>query len=145
MKSRVINAFTATLAGCVVVAAGLAGCSSPEEQARAAELMRNPEVTVAGTFDGCEVKFVNRYYRDQSFYLARCGATSAITQQYMESQGKSSVSRTRVTITQELAELDKRREALKAESDAAEKREAAIAKLSPEERTALGLVSEAKK
>jgi hypothetical protein len=145
MKKRIVNMSIAALAGVLVIAGGLAGCSSPEEQARAEELMSNPEIKVVGTFDGCEVKFVNRYHRDMSFYLARCGTTIASTQQYEETQGKSRVARTRLTITQELAELDKQRETLKAEQAAAEKREAAIAKLSPEERTALGLSEDTKK
>jgi len=145
MKQRIVNLGIAAAAGALVIAGGLVGCSSPEEQARAEELMRNPEIVVVGTFDGCEVKYVNRYHRDNSFYLARCGTTSASTQQYEETQGKSRVARTRLTITQELAQLDKQRETLKVEQAAAEKREAAIAKLSPEERAALGLADDIKK
>jgi len=143
MKARIAKSFTA-LAGALVLASSLSGCSNDDE-AQAKELLRNPEITVIGNFDGCEVKFVNRYYRDHSFYLARCGATAAVTQQYQETQGKSQVARTKLTITQELAELDKRREALQVEQDIVVKREAAIAKLSLEERAALGLTDPPKK
>lgn len=82
------------------MAVALTGCGpSPEESARIQHQMDNPIVTVVGTFDDCEVKFVNRYYRDSSFYLARCGQTAAATRQFSEMQGRQSVPRTRLSIT----------------------------------------------
>lgn len=61
-------------------------------------------MTVVGTFDDCEVKFVNRYYRDSSFYLARCGQTAASTRQFSEMQGRQSVPRTRLSISQDVVD-----------------------------------------
>jgi predicted small lipoprotein YifL len=124
----------------------LTACGGPpsaEEQAKEdkkQKLQTEGEVSVIGTFDGCEVKYVNRYYRDNSFYLARCSVpdgaasapTSTVTHHYDERVGKTNQLRTRVEITQEIAKLQE-------EAKAAEVRESALAKLSAEERKALGL------
>ena len=117
------------------VLVGLTACSDPKEEALAQKLQSTPELVEVGTFDGCTVKYVNRYYRDRSFYLARCQDTTTLTQQYMESQGKTQVARTRVQITQEMAQLEKERDAL-------DKKESALKKLTPAERQALGLTAE---
>ncbi len=127
-----MNRIRRALAGLAVVALLAACAPSPQEQARIEELQKNPEISVVGTFDGCEVKFVNRYYRDHSFYLARCADTSTTTRQFTEAQGKSQVGRTRVDITQHV-------ERLQAELRELDAREQALKKLSPEERKALGI------
>lgn len=111
---------------------GVAACSDPKEEALAQKLQTTPELVEIGTFDGCTVKYVNRYYRDRSFYLARCQDTATLTQQYTESQGKTQVARTRVQITQEIARLEQEREVL-------DKKESALKKLTVAERQALGL------
>lgn len=116
-----------------LLALSLAACSpDPQTQARIDELQKNPEISVVGEFDGCTVKFVNRYYRDSSFYLARCGDTTATTRQYSERSGKSSIPRTSLEITQEIAKLQQ-------EAKEAAAREKALSKLTPEERQALGV------
>lgn len=119
--------------------APLTGCSDPAEQARAAQLQQHPEFQRVGIFNGCEVTFVNRYYRDSSFYIARCGNTATSTQQFEEVQGKSRVQRTRVSITEELEAIDEQRTKLQEEAKTLEKREAALAKLTPADRAALGI------
>lgn len=90
----------------------------------------HPEVSDVGTFDGCEVKYVNRGYRDDSFFLAKCGDTATQTSIY--AQGKTTA---RVTsITQQINTLNAEKQALeKVEAD----RQSALKKLSPEERAAL--------
>jgi hypothetical protein len=107
----------------------LSGC---EETDRANALLANPETIDIGTFDGCTVKYVNRGWKDQSFYLARCDHTASQTMHWDERHGKSTVQRQSLVISQEI-------EKLQAEKDAAETKEKAIAKLSPEERKVLGI------
>ena len=123
MKTKLMT--IALLASAVM----LLGC---EETDRAKALNANPVVVDIGTFDGCSVKFVNRGWKDDSFYIARCDTTVTQTRHWDERQGKTTVHRQSTMITKEI-------EKLQAEKAAAETKEKAIAKLTPEERTALGL------
>lgn len=123
-------ALRATAALCAALA--MAGCTSKEETAAINEQMKNPRITKIGTFDGCEVKYVNRYYAESSFFLARCDSTTATTGREKYQSGKSTLYRDRLSITHQIAELTQELSALEA-------REAALAKLTPAERAALGL------
>lgn len=67
-----------------------------------------------------------------SFYIAKCDGATAITGFRMEQQGKTQVTRPVVTITTEMQKLQ-------AEKELVEKRDAALSKLSKEERELLGL------
>lgn len=116
-------------------ASALAGCQSEKEKEAVAQQMKNPIITNVGTFDGCEVKYVNRYYSENSFYLARCGSTTAATGREAYRSGKTTRYRDRLSITHELEELQKELSTLDA-------RAAALARLSPAERAALGLSSD---
>ena len=73
----------------------LASCTDDE----ARHLLANPSVSMVGTFDGCEVKFVNRGYSSTSFYIARCGDTDTATRNWTEGQGRSTVDRRSTVIT----------------------------------------------
>ena len=72
----------------------LTGCAESEEAKR---LAKDPELVDIGVFEGCTVKYVNRYYESRSFYLARCGETVATTR--MMSSGKTSMQKLEVTTT----------------------------------------------
>lgn len=111
----------------------LAACESDE---RAAALHQQPVVSDIGEFDGCQVKFVNRGYQVDSFFIARCGNTATTTRNFSETQGKSTVFRRSTVIEQELQQA-RAHEA--AEAEASRVKEQALNKLSPSERKALGL------
>jgi hypothetical protein len=114
------------LAVCVGVL--LTGCNEKEDALRA-----NPEVANIGTFDGCEVSFVNRGYNELNFYMAKCpGNSTTTTRNFRVQSGKSTVFKRSTAIVQEI-------DALMSEKIELEAREAALAKLSPAERTALGI------
>ena len=117
----------------IVLAATIAltACGSrTTEEARA--LLSKPDIITLGTFDGCEVKYVDRGFREQSFYLAKCGNTSTTSRFWLEQQGKTQVTRTSTVITQD---IDK----LQAEKIKAEQFEQAMSKLSPQDKKALGI------
>lgn len=114
-----------------VAAIALSACSSrTDEQAKA--MLSNPDINNVGTFDGCEVKYVDRGYNSYSFYIARCGNTTTATRNYTEQQGKTTVNRRSTVITQEIEKLE-------AEKAAAVAKEKALEKLSPEEKKLLGI------
>lgn len=108
----------------------LAGCKADEV---AAAKYAAPEVTNVGTFDGCEVKYVDRGYQINSFYLAKCASTATLTQNYIVQQGKASVFQRRTQIIDEVEKLKKEQQQLD-DTIAVLK-----AKLTPEELSALGL------
>lgn len=112
------------IAAAVAASSLLVGCKNEEYEKKKA----NPDITVIGTFDGCEVKYVDRYYSSDSFYLARCGDTTAVTGRVRS--GKTT--RNSLTITQEINRLT-------AERDAAMIQENALSKLTADERKALGI------
>jgi uncharacterized lipoprotein NlpE involved in copper resistance len=106
----------------------LTGCNEQQEALRAA-----PETSKVGTFDGCEVSFVNRGYQDNSFYMAKCpGNSTTTTRNYAVKSGKASVFKRSTVIAQEI-------EALQVEKTETESKEKALEKLSPAERKLLGL------
>jgi hypothetical protein len=115
----------------VVAALVLSACGSrTDEQAKA--LLSNPEISIVGKFDGCEVKFVDRGYHSYSFYIARCDNTTTTTRNYTEQSGKTTVNRRSTVIAQEIEKLE-------AEKAAAVAKEKALEKLSPEEKKLLGV------
>jgi hypothetical protein len=116
---------------CILAAVLLVGCNQrTDEQAKA--MLSNPDINDMGTFDGCEVKFVDRGYHNYSFYIARCGNTSTLTRNYTEQSGKTTVNRRSTTIAQEIDRLE-------AEKAAAVAKERALEKLTPEEKKVLGI------
>jgi hypothetical protein len=123
------------LAVVLIGAVALTGC---EESEHAKALMANPEITVVGTFDGCTTKYVNRGYDNLSFYQSKCGDTVATTSNFTVSHGKSSSFERRVAITQQIAKLQEEQKAI--DADLAVRHEA-LSKLSPAERSALGLAA----
>jgi major membrane immunogen (membrane-anchored lipoprotein) len=117
-------------AALLAASALLSGCGRTDEQAKA--MLSSPEVINVGTYEGCEVKYIDRGYQTQSFYLAKCGNTNTVSRSWEEQHGKSRTFRRSTTITQEI-------EKLQVEKTAAETKEKALDKLSAEERAALGL------
>jgi hypothetical protein len=104
----------------------LAACGSDDPNRPS---VSNPKTGVIGTFDGCEVSYVNRGYRDNSFYLAKCPAASG-TLSGLYRSGKSTYPTQTITIQDAEATL---------KAQAEEKRNNALAKLTPEERQLLGV------
>ena len=102
----------------------LTGCDHHEE---AAALLAKPEITAVGEFDGCAVKYVNRGYKIDSFFIARCTDTTVTTRNYTEQSGKTSVAR-RITVIER--EFTPTNEQIK---------ESALSKLTAEERDVLGV------
>ena len=78
--------------------------------------------------DGCEVKYIDNPY-GPNFYIARCGDT--ITNTWQRQSGKSQITEATINVNSE-AELRKRLAEIEA-------RNKALAKLSAEEKKALGL------
>jgi hypothetical protein len=119
---------TLSITGLLICASLLTGCNEKEDSLRAA-----PETSAIGTFDGCEVSFVNRGYNELSFYMAKCpGNSTTTTQNYRVKSGKSTVFKRSTVIAQEI-------EALQVEKNESESKEKALEKLSPAERKTLGL------
>lgn len=114
----------------ILATLALTACGRTTEEAKA--LLANPDVINVGTYDGCEVKYIDRGYRESSFYLARCGNTATTTRNWKEQQGKTQVFRQSTVITQE---IDK----LQSEKIQAEQFEQAMSKLTPQEKKALGI------
>ena len=111
----------------------MAGCDNAAELKAIEEKISSPPITKLGTFEGCEVVFVDRYYANQSFYMAKCpGNSTTVTNNYTEQVGKTSQTRTRTSIVQEI-------EGLKKELAVSEIKEQALKKLSPEEIKVLNL------
>lgn len=46
---------------------------------KANKLFKQPEITQIGTFDGCNVSYVNRGNQSVSFYIAKCNNTETRT------------------------------------------------------------------
>lgn len=101
------------------------GCSSsPEEKAarekaeaeakvKADYKRQHPNVSVIGTFDGCEVKYYERGYTSENFYIAKCvnsessttvSSTQRTSGKYAHDIGKFEVTQ---AISKERAEIEK--------------------------------------
>lgn len=135
---RIVNRGAIGFIVCLItlaISALLTGCTSEADVAHLKKLKTEPEITKIGTYDDCEVKYVNRGDRDNSFFLAKCDNTQTITQQYSVSSGKSSVQQTRVSITQQIKQLQGQAEVLRL-------RDEALLKLTPAERKVLGIPEE---
>ena len=111
----------------------ITGCNSAADLKAIEEKQSSPPITKLGTFEGCEVVFVDRHYASQSFFMAKCpGNSTTVTNNYTEQSGKTSYNRTRTSIVQEI-------DVLKKELAVTEVKEQALKKLSPEEIKALNL------
>lgn len=106
----------------------LSGCESEGTT----QLKSNPQIVNIGTIEGCEVKYVNRGYKDNSFYIAKCNGTQTTTENYTERTGKNNTERTHTAITYEIQKLQK-------EAADIEMRNKALEKLTPSEKEALGI------
>lgn len=110
----------------------LTGCSDPRRDTMAT----NPETTVIGTFEGCSVSYVDRGYNIKSFYIAKCGNTTTTTNNYYVREGKTDVFHRRTEITSQIDKLNAEKADLDKQINA---RQAALSKLSPADRAALGV------
>lgn len=146
--------FTMLIASCFLTA-----CSSgtPEEIKKQKEefeqrekireeKLNNPVVKTIGVFDGCEVKFYERGYTTENFYIARCSNSKTnTTTSFDRTGGKYPRDIPRVSITQEIEEVNKNIDELnKKKSDLVQKQKQEIVdsakqKLSKEEMEAIGL------
>jgi hypothetical protein len=95
-------------------------------------LLTEPKIEQIGTFDGCDVVFVDRGYDKASFFMAKCGNTSTITNNQTLFSDTSQFSKRSTVITQTIEKLQKE----KAEALA---REAVLSKLSDAEKAAIGI------
>jgi hypothetical protein len=110
------------------LALAIAGC----DESDAIKLKQaNPVITNIGDIDGCAVKYVDRGYQSDSFFMAKCGDTT--TQSNVYQVGKSTARMT--SITQQINTLSAERDALAKQEDI---RHEALSKLSPGEKEALG-------
>lgn len=94
-------------------------------------LKANPEVTQITDIEGCTVKYVNRGDRIDSFFIATCQGATTVSSNYTQRVGKASVVRQSTVITKQIDDLQ-------AELNITAAKEAAISKLSVEERKLLG-------
>jgi hypothetical protein len=85
----------------------IVGCSNPQEIAAKEQKLTNPDVTLIGTFDGCEVKYYERseYNLVKNFYIAQCEGKSIAVTRFFQ-QGKSIGSDTNIT-TEKMTTLEK--------------------------------------
>jgi uncharacterized lipoprotein YehR (DUF1307 family) len=108
----------------MIVSLSLLACGDPDPNAPKPV----PTVKKTLTVDGCEVKYVDNPY-GPNFYIARCGDT--VTNTWQRQSGKSSITEATVNVNSE-AELRKRLAEIEAKNKA-------LAKLSADEKKALGL------
>lgn len=90
----------------------LAACSPPESVQRkraAPEIVDLANVKIPG----CTAQFVDRGYLHEGFYVVRCAAvdTAAVTRNYQEQSGKSTIDRQQLVIIQEQKKEETRLEA----------------------------------
>ena len=109
----------------------LTGCGHTEKEVLDAEIaqkkdkvvreekLKNPEVEVIGTFDGCEVKYYKRGYTTENFYISRCESGNTTTNTSFKSvrNGKYSHIEEDVNITNELDAIKKKRADLSKETE----------------------------
>lgn len=128
---RSIIVFSLVVSTAIVSVMALTGCKEEDE------LLKNPQTKDIGTFEGCDVKYVDRGYQSKSFYLAKCpGNKTSHTTTWLETQQKSLVNRQNIAVTDDV-QCDTPEQAKAKAEDAA--KSAAIAKLTPVERKLLGL------
>lgn len=110
----------------------ISACDPTETEIRMAALHKSPVIKQVGEFEGCKVKFVDRGYAVYSFYIANCQDASVMTRNYSERVGKYTQDRRSTVILKDI-------DALKTELGEAQTKEAALGKLTTEERKALGV------
>jgi hypothetical protein len=108
----------------MVVSLSLLACGEPDPNAPKPMLA----VKKVHNIDGCEVKYIDNPY-GPNFYIARCGET--VTNTWQRQSGKSQITEATINVNSE-QELRKRLAEIEAKNKA-------LAKLSPEEKKALGL------
>jgi len=108
----------------ILLALMLTACGDPDPNAPKPMLA----IKRVHHIDGCEVKWIDNPY-GANFYIARCGET--VTNTWQRQNGKSQVTEATINVNSE-AELRKRLAEIEA-------RNKALAKLSAEEKKALGL------
>ena len=114
---------TLLVAGVVLVS--ISGCKQEE-------LRANPAIIPIGNFKGCDVSYVDRGYRQDSFYIADCETAIATTG---ETGGKNS---THVANIQNISGLSQEEKDM-IERNRSVVRQSALSKLTPEEKTVLGV------
>jgi len=131
-----MNKLTAICITLSIVA--LMGCQkSPEEVAAIKKQMDEPKITVVGNFNGCEVSYVDRYYANESFYMAKCpGLATTQTTHFETREGKVAKKNTKTTIT-EMAEIDKKIDEIQKELNTARLQKSGLAKLNEAEKEAI--------
>lgn len=137
MKDKKFDDWAGVVVGILILGIlSIGGCQAEQDaEIKKAVLKNKPEIIEMGVHEGCNVKYINRGVRDDSFFIAKCDNTQTLTQQYSVSSGKSSNHQTRVSITQQLDQLQTQANELRLKQEA-------IKKLSPEERKALGIAEE---
>lgn len=108
----------------ILLALMLTACGDPDPNAPKPMLA----VKKVHNIDGCEVKWIDNPY-GPNFYIARCGDT--VTNTWQRQSGKTQITEATINVNSE-AELRKRLAEIEA-------RNKALAKLSAEEKKALGL------
>ncbi len=109
----------------LVIALALVGCKQEE-------LRANPAIVSIGHFKGCDVSYVDRGYRHESFYIATCENSVVTTG---ETGGKNSTPMVNIQnlsgLTQEEKDMIERNRNVA--------RQSALSKLTPEEKAVLGV------
>lgn len=118
-----------TLALAALAVFALSGCEKDEKY-------NNPQVNpLSAEVDGCVVKYVNRGHISDSFYIARCPGLSDTVAITGQTGGKYNNLLTSITRTETEAERAAREQAERL----AARKNAALSKLTAEERRVLGL------
>lgn len=122
---------------CLLLAGGLilvtSGCGDDYEREQAYNLA-HPKIEDPITVEGCDVKFVDRGQSYKSFYIAKCGDTTTTTTNYQSGKSSARIA----TITKQIGDLTAERDAIAKEENV---KRAALTKLSPAEREALGIAA----
>ena len=118
------------ISAALLAAAALSGCNEEKIQKQI-----KPDIKEISEVDGCVVKYVDRGYLSDSFYIARCPGLGETVTTTSQTGGKGNVLRTLVTRTETAAEQAAREQK---EEDERQKK-AALNKLTVEERRLLGL------
>lgn len=96
----------------------ISGCEPTAGQIAADELRVTPRIMLVGTINNCEVSYIDRGYKEDSFYMAECPSKSVITtRNYTDQVGKVMTKKHSTLISQETEEMQikkQREDAVKA-------------------------------
>lgn len=95
-------------------------------------LLTEPNIESIGTFNGCEIVFVDRGYDKVSFFMAKCDGAVTTTNNKTLLSDTSQFSRRSTVITKEIDRLQR-------EKIDALAREAALSKLTEADKSAIGI------